>query len=130
MFNKFYKKTQPRRQYQAFNIEELNVTATLAWNSINSLALVLQELMHRKTKRAFHLQNKIEKRIEQLSKANQYASTADDMLFAEIGLHPSAPDFVVDAAQKAYRNNHSRTSKAKEAFNQVEKVFRRIYERS
>lgn len=129
MLNKLSRVAQPSRPYQAFRIEDLHVTVTVTWNSTDSLKSILQELMRRKTKRAFRLQRKIEKRIVELTGVSKHARTEDTMLFAAVGLHPSAPDFLIEAARKAYCDNNSHASKATEAFGNIEEAFNRIYER-
>jgi hypothetical protein len=56
-------------------------------------------------------------------------------LFAQVGLHPSAPDFVIEAVRKAYRmhyhpDKYSANEKkaAEETFKEVDKIFDRIKE--
>lgn len=53
-----------------------------------------------------------------------------EVLYARVGLHPSAPDFLLKAARKAYRtqnhpDKHSGDNKneAEEAFKEMENIF-------
>lgn len=81
---------------------------------------------------AARLQQKVEQRISELA---QDGKLSDETLFAEVGLHPNAPDFVIEAARKAYRTHYhpdkySSDDKgdAEEAFKEVDKIFDRIKE--
>ncbi len=124
MFRRLSRSNQPGRPYQAFRIEDLNVATTIAWNSSNALQEIIHELIHRKTKRAVALQRRVESRISDLSGSGS-ARTFDETLFAQVGLHPSAPDFLIQAAIKAYRDN-GRSSRTPEGFRKIEQIINEI----
>jgi|SRR5215213_2990917 len=129
------------RQYQTFNIAELETIVTQGWNSSDALRSIAQELNFRNTKRAIRLQRKVEHRISELNQeatssgANQPEKTEDEVLYAQAGLHPSAPDFLIEAARKAYRKYFhpdryasDEKSEAEEAFKNMDNIFDLIEE--
>lgn len=101
------------RPYRSFGIDELEAIVTKNWNTTAALQNVAAELSSRHTGRALRLLRKVEQRIAELTDADetpgggQAGPTELEVLYASVGLHPSAPDFLLKAARKAYRaHNH------------------------
>jgi hypothetical protein len=127
------------RQYINFKVEELEAIVTINWDDEDALRLVVNELNFRHTGRAARLQRKVEKRILELDERGGESPTElteIEMLFARVGLHPSAPDFLVDAARKAYRKNYhpdrhasatdDKRKEMEETFKEMDNVFDEI----
>lgn len=127
------------RPYRNFRIDELEAIVTKNWNAAAALQKVTAELNSRHTGRALRLLRKVEQRISELTEAAgaqdsvQTEPTELEILYARVGLHPSAPDFLLKAARKAYRtqyhpDKHSGDNKneAEEAFKEMENIFDEI----
>ena len=94
------------RKYRDFKVEELEAIVTKNWDAVDALRIVADELNFRHTGRAARLQRKVERRIQELDESGGKSPselTEMEMLFARVGLHPSATDFLIDAARKAHR---------------------------
>jgi len=128
------------RPYRSVGIDELEAIVTKNWNEQDALQAVANELNHRHTGRALRLLRKVEQRISELEPDGEAQGGAEptemEILFARVGLHPSAPDFLLKAARKAYRTNyhpdkHSAASsdkqrEAEEAFKEIDNIFDEI----
>ena len=108
---------------------------------MDALRSIAQELEFRNTKRAIRLRRKVEHRISEVDQdgksdgIGQSEKTEDEVLYAQVGLHPSAPDFLIVAAKKAWRMyNHpdkyasDEKSEAEAAFKEVDSIFGQIEE--
>lgn len=127
------------REYQSFKIEEIETIVTKNWDNEDALRSVADELDFRNTGRAARLQLKVKIRISELNKSGGESPmnlTKMQVLFARVGLHPSAPDFLVDAARKAYRRKYhpdkyssvtdDKKKAAEETFKEMDNVFDEI----
>src|SRR2546423_281552 len=127
------------RPYRSFGIDELEAIVTKNWNAAPALQKVAAELNSRHTGRALRLLRKVEQRLSELIEADEVGGEAQaeptelEVLYARVGLHPSAPDFLLKAARKAYRtqyhpDKHSGDTKneAEEAFKEMENIFDEI----
>lgn len=127
------------RPYSSFRVDELEAVVTKNWNDAPSLQKVAEELNHRHTGRALRLLRKVEQRISELSQGGKKRGAARaeptelEALFASVGLHPSAPDFLLDAARRAYRKHYhpdmhssapdDQKKEAEEIFKEMENIF-------
>lgn len=127
------------RPYRSFGIEELEAIVTKNWNDAAALQKVASELNNRHKARALRLLRKVEQRVAELSEqgeesgASQAAPSEHEVLYASVGLHPSAPDFLIKAARKAYRMQYhpdkysgDEKSEAERAFKDLDNVFDKI----
>lgn len=125
------------RPYSHLGILELEELAGRFWASIDDLRPISEELSHRRKARAKRLEERVNQRLRDLSGGSETSpdpsEPTEDDLFALAGLHPSAPRFLIKAAQKAFRAHyhpdryaHASTADrtaAEESFKRFERIF-------
>lgn len=119
------------RQYMSLSADGLNALATQHWNSVSTLRAIEQECGYRKSKRAQSIRSRVRQRIDDLQGRAGGPPADDDSptgesAFARVGLHPNAPQFVIEAARKAWRKHLHPDGHAHEAKADAEEKFKRI----
>lgn len=131
------------RPHQNKRIDYLENLAEQGWSSLQVLEEIAHELSFRSTARAARLDHKIRIRMLELEKGRQSQSNVPpspsplELLFAKVGLHPSAPSFVIEAARKAFRKHYhpdtfpdqspAAKKAAEEAFKVIDNYFEEIF---
>lgn len=119
------------RNYISLSADELDDLAKRNWSSVTILHAIVEECGYRTTKRARNIRARVQQRVQELQgkkggHSHDQARNVPADPFVKVGLHPSAPDFVVKAVHTAWRKHLHPDRYAAEAKASAEEEFKQI----